>query len=215
MIPNSSEFSLSEDTPKKFFSSLNQCILRQGCNYNNPPCGSGQQCQNNACVTPAPSCTNQCTNGARICSGNGFQFCSDYNGDGCTEWGSVQSCGGGQVCSGQGQCVNAMAGLSLEFSDVTYQFDEQHYYYHTRTIRESNGVDVTLISGTICSQSSGCINSPPLSYRVSGSLILTNQNFYTPYDSDGFTLTYYGNDIYGNPVSVSASMTVSGSQHNP
>ena len=28
----------------------NQCILRQGCNYNNPPCGSGQQCQNNACV---------------------------------------------------------------------------------------------------------------------------------------------------------------------
>ena len=47
----------------------NQCILRQGCNYNNPPCGSGYSCVGNQCQQIV-TCQNDCNSGA----GNVFQI---------------------------------------------------------------------------------------------------------------------------------------------
>ncbi|MBQ4359094.1 MAG: hypothetical protein II767_02435 [Proteobacteria bacterium] len=55
-------------------------------------CPNGQVCQNGACVTPAPQCSNACTAGQKQCNGNDVQTCADYNGDGCTEWGGNSHC---------------------------------------------------------------------------------------------------------------------------
>ncbi len=62
-------------------------------------CGTGKECSSGECV-PINSCTNKCNDGSRQCSGNGFQVCRDYNGDGCTEWSSTAQCGYGKLCQG-------------------------------------------------------------------------------------------------------------------
>ena len=54
-------------------------------------------------------CTDKCsTNGAKQCSGAGYQLCSDSNSDGCLEWSSVNSCSTAicktPKCSGSGTC---------------------------------------------------------------------------------------------------------------
>jgi hypothetical protein len=90
-------------------------------NFDNDPCSEwsavyycpqGNVCQNNTCVSSSPSppvppstCTNQCSSGMKICSGNGYQLCGDFNFDGCSEWGAITSCGTGQTCQG-GTCTS-------------------------------------------------------------------------------------------------------------
>src|SRR3989344_1599439 len=49
------------------------------------------------------SCASECSNGAKQCSGTGYQTCADYNNDGCYEWSTITSCAYG--CS-NGQCVS-------------------------------------------------------------------------------------------------------------
>jgi len=67
-------------------------------------CPTGKTCSNGQCVS---TCTNQCTSGAKQCSGTtGYQTCGDYNGDGCTEWSSLTNCPTGQFCSG-GVCSSS------------------------------------------------------------------------------------------------------------
>ena len=91
-------------------------------------------------------------------------------------------------------------------------------YYHTRTFTETNGVGVTLTSGRLCYQTdtSGC-KTASVNYRINanGELIRNNEYFSTYYSTERFTLTYWGVDDNGNPVSVSNSMYVSGYTHNP
>ncbi len=58
----------------------------------------------------AEACKDTCTTeGAKQCSGNGFQTCTDTNNDGCKEWSSVTDCGEGKKCSGAGECVESCA----------------------------------------------------------------------------------------------------------
>ncbi|MEK6855465.1 MAG: PepSY domain-containing protein [Nanoarchaeota archaeon] len=82
-------------------------------------CSSGQTCSGGACVSSStgvspsgasPTCTNDCTSGAKQCSGTGFQICGNYDSDSCTEWSSVSSCSAGAscsngVCSSSGSCT--------------------------------------------------------------------------------------------------------------
>jgi outer membrane protein assembly factor BamB len=71
-------------------------------------CPSGRVCS----PSPAPAqcvlaCADACqpVNSRRCTSdGLGFEICSDWNSDGCLEWGGATSCGAGQTCSG-GQCA--------------------------------------------------------------------------------------------------------------
>jgi len=51
-----------------------------------------------------PICEDVCINGATQCSGNGYQFCGDFTGDGCTDWSGVFGCGFGGECL-EGICV--------------------------------------------------------------------------------------------------------------
>jgi len=108
--------------------------------------------------------------------------------------------------------------LNLGFSSVSYIFQfGEHYYYYTRTFTESNGVGVTLTLGQICSQQAGCDPQVPVNYLINenGQLIHTNKFFRTPFSSNVITLTYWGTDDNNNPITVSDTMTVSGSTHDP
>jgi hypothetical protein len=109
---------------------------------------------------------------------------------------------------GTGSCV---ASLSLGFSNINYVWnDPYHYYYHTRTFTESNGVGVTLTWGQLCS-SVGC-NSATINRRVdAGGTYIWQDNLYTSFASEQFTLTYTGTDDNGNPISVQRVVSVSGS----
>jgi hypothetical protein len=47
---------------------------------------------------------NECSDGARRCTANGFQTCGNFDADPCTEWSADAPCPMGQVCS-NGQCA--------------------------------------------------------------------------------------------------------------
>jgi len=60
-------------------------------------CGA-QFCSSGTC---AAECVNECTTaGSRQCELGGYVVCSEYDSDGCLEWGTVLYCGNDQVCSG-------------------------------------------------------------------------------------------------------------------
>ena len=63
--------------------------------------------------------------------------------------------------------VPVEARLSLELSDIAYQFkDQRHYYYHTRTFTEANGVGATLTGQKLCFESTSDCNSVAVNIRI-------------------------------------------------
>jgi len=75
-----------------------------GCTYwEHTDCPSGQICSGGYCVS---SCTDECSvDGQRVCSGNGWKQCGNYDSDSCLEWSSVTQCGWNQTCN-NGSCVD-------------------------------------------------------------------------------------------------------------
>jgi len=61
------------------------------------------------------NCQNQCQSGDRRCSGNGYQVCGNYDGNGCFAWGQVISCGGNQYCT-NGSCNQPVQNLNVNLS---------------------------------------------------------------------------------------------------
>jgi len=43
-------------------------------------------------------CVDECNEGASQCVEGGYQFCGDFNNDGCVEWSGAFSCGFGSEC---------------------------------------------------------------------------------------------------------------------
>jgi len=219
---------------KQCFDSSNyqDCILINNCPKWDPniiscdvigvgfECVDAGQCQ---AIVP-PVCVPECTIPSKQCfDPTNYQDCILINN--CPKWDpNIISCdvvGVGFVCEA-GVCAAAVipgeASLSLDFSDVDYQFQGgSHIYFHTRTFTESNGVGAILTQGQICSQQAGCDPKGSVNYIINrdGQLIHTNKRFITPFSSNIITLTYWGTDDNGNPITVSNSMTVSGSTHNP
>jgi len=179
-------------------------------------CGSGEECSDGVCI-----CYDECVNDEVSCSDDSTvrtRICRDNNNDGCKEYtGTILvTCDAGKVCD-DGACVvdsSGVASLSLGFSGVSYVWQSpQHYYYHTRTFSESNGVGVTLTSGQLCFQSTGECNSAAVNYRIEagGSLVRSGENFATPTTPDQFTLKYSGTDDNGNSINIQEVVSVSGS----
>jgi len=54
-------------------------------------CNSGGQC--------IPSCTNECSLGAKRCNANNVETCGNYDTDVCSEWGITTSCLAGRTCN--------------------------------------------------------------------------------------------------------------------
>lgn len=180
---------------------------KQGCANGNCDSALWQDTQTESCssnrVCLAGNCIAACI--PQTCSSLGRQCGSSP--DGC---GGTLNCGGctsSQRCD-NGKCVNAVASLSMEFININHQHsDGRHYIYHTRVIKEINGIGVTLTSGQLCIQNSGC-NSASVNYRINAnSQYVFDNYFWTRYSSDTFTLTYTGMDDNGNAVSVTQSFT--------
>lgn len=57
-------------------------------------------------VDQGVSCADACPIGGRRCADEQVQFCADYDGDGCPEWGGAAACPTGQSCA-DGLCVSA------------------------------------------------------------------------------------------------------------
>ena len=140
-------------------------------------------------------------------------------------------CGVGEYCC-NGTCTEPVepgtAVLSLSFSDVVYELKQNiwieevfcttaYYYYHTRTFTESNGVGGTLTKGQLCRGVEGCGSNVSVNYRIEGNnnFITTNNQFYTTYAPDSFTLKYWGIDDNGYSIYVEQIMSVSGASHTP
>ncbi len=66
-------------------------------------CGWNQTCSNGQCIS---TCTNECSvSGQRVCDGNGWKQCGNYDSDSCLEWGNITQCGWNQTCS-NGSCID-------------------------------------------------------------------------------------------------------------
>lgn len=74
-------------------------------------CGEGEVCINGDCITPDPSCADDCVENDTLCGnadntmGQSIMKCGDFNLDGCMEWGEPTSCEEGTVCH-KGACVS-------------------------------------------------------------------------------------------------------------
>jgi len=60
-------------------------------------CGAGFKCDGGECVE---DCTDECTEGERVCDGAGYRVCGDYDPDSCLEWSAIYPCGTDEVCDG-------------------------------------------------------------------------------------------------------------------
>ena len=67
-------------------------------------CNSDETCNNGSCVNH-PTCTNECNLiDQRVCDGNGYKQCGNYDSDSCLEWGAVTNCGASETCN-NGSCI--------------------------------------------------------------------------------------------------------------
>ncbi len=64
-------------------------------------CVPGETCVNGSCVK---TCTDECSvSGQRVCSGNGWKQCGNYDNDSCKEWGPITNCAFNETCT-NGSC---------------------------------------------------------------------------------------------------------------
>lgn len=168
-------------------------------------------------------CSDECSSDYYYCSGNNLmrKSCLDVDSDGCLEYGTGESstnCAAeGKKCE-DGACVAEVvkvASVGLGFSNFNYVYQGGwHYYYHTRTLSESNGVGVTFTSGQVCHQTAGTCNSGNVNYRVpANGQYSWSSYFSTTYPSEVYTATYWGIDDNGNSVSVGQTFSASGSSY--
>jgi len=84
-------------------------VVQTCANHDSDPClewGGDDDCGALVCSNGfcALTCDDECTaDGARRCSGGGFQICSNYDEDDCLEWGPTTTCPAGETCS-NGRC---------------------------------------------------------------------------------------------------------------
>ena len=108
---------IQRETVKKGCSS-SACFATSVWNNNTNCVSSNKVCSNAACVALVAICANQCTKDAKQCSGSGYQTCSDTNGDGCTEWGSVVACASNQTCQA-GDCQSNIPAIITDIKTCT------------------------------------------------------------------------------------------------
>jgi|GEM_PF-1023173 len=97
------------------------CVMGgNGCTkWQHSDCASGQICSNGTCID---DCTNECdVKDQRVCNGNGFKQCGNYDSDKCLEWGNFTNCSNDQKCV-NGSCVDIdICSDTLSGSPSSYQ----------------------------------------------------------------------------------------------
>lgn len=126
-----SDYCSSNDTLKEYSCSNNRLFSE------NVGCPGDYKCKDGACGFDQ-SCKNECSNGQRICSGNGFKICGDHDGDNCLEWGGgTNNCGEGRICSNgicldkitNSTCTDSDGGKNIYKSGKAYDNDRGQYDY--------------------------------------------------------------------------------------
>ncbi len=83
------------------------------------PCAGTDVCSAGVC---GATCTSTCpSDGAVQCNvaGSGVETCSDYNGDGCLEWGTAAPCGVTATCDA-GACVDVAPPAAVVINELLY-----------------------------------------------------------------------------------------------
>ena len=75
-------------------------------------------------------CENECNINDKVCDGNGYKLCGDYDEDVCWEWGEVANCNSDETCE-NGVCIEADTPVTCSdrcslddkkcFNDTNYQ----------------------------------------------------------------------------------------------
>jgi hypothetical protein len=131
---------------------------------NAQPCQEGLTCSNGRC---GAACENECQLGERVCSGDGYTTCGQYDQDNCWDWSPVVLCAAFEACAG-GVCVltcqdECEAGAGRCVDDASYQtcgnFDED-------PCREYSAATTACAPGTFCHRTE-CIGlTPPAVVRL-------------------------------------------------
>ena len=102
-------------------------------------CGGTSVCSDGQCVT---TCSDQCDwSGEKTCWGNtSYKTCGQHDGDGCLEWGSTSSCGAGQECQGDGDCVTIGTGGTCAVCDADSDCLQGYGCYGPVTYEDADSV---------------------------------------------------------------------------
>jgi uncharacterized repeat protein (TIGR01451 family) len=73
-----------------------------------------KKCDGGRCVV---KCTDECTTGAKKCTGNGtYQLCGNFDTDDCSEWSDNKNCAVGQTCQGNGICEHIVNPVTVDLT---------------------------------------------------------------------------------------------------
>ncbi len=103
------------------------------------------------------NCQNECTADSYRCSGNNLQRCSDGNNDGCVEWRTTYTCGGGTTCNANSHSCDNNNGCQNECS---YSGEKRcgGDNTHTQTCVRDNSGCYKYVFGSSCNNGQTCSN---------------------------------------------------------
>jgi hypothetical protein len=73
-------------------------------------CSEDETCSLGEC---SKGCTSECAAGSKMCEGNGYKECGNFDEDSCLEWSEVILCEQGETCS-QGECSKVCSHECIE-----------------------------------------------------------------------------------------------------
>jgi hypothetical protein len=197
------------------------CQPKSGCDYKNPVCTSGQKCLNNQCVssgcafgdvvcsdsqecdksnnkcvckTTTPYCSTQ---GAKICSGNGYLVCNVPTGDGCYKWTTTPVvCENPKVCS----TLNGVVGCncpstSCSLSPLAEDRCKPGVSNVIQTCKNVNGCGVWTDMTPVCNEGWVCRAQSPAKCVMVGDAVIQSP-------------AAYGTNELINGINVSVSSNV-------
>lgn len=103
-------------------------------------CKTNEYCVDAICKTKEPTCIDDCSPiGLKICDGQGYKTCGNYDSDSCLEWSIINNCGNKEFCK-EGTCTPCgydytfiCSGNDVYAKDICNQIDliqscESKYY---------------------------------------------------------------------------------------
>jgi outer membrane protein assembly factor BamB len=86
-------------------------------------CPSTETCDTQT-ITCSSTCDDDCTEGERICDGNGYRVCAYYDADPCLDWSGITDCAAYETCNPQtGRCEISCSDLCPSQGDKRCSLD--------------------------------------------------------------------------------------------
>ena len=154
-------------------SDLNNCGTISGKPLETQSCTSFQ-------ASSYGSCSDECAQNSRECSGNGYRICGNYDSDSCLEWGSVSPCIQNQICAG-GLCSvvggDVISNKCADGTNYSQCSTTRPKFCNTGTLINKCS-DCGCPNNGQCQPDGSCISSPPRLQSTNLSLINEPPIFY-------------------------------------